>query len=304
MTTRYGIRNTSRQKNRRLAASRHFVVAALPVICLLLGAAADDPVLAERGDDHITTSQARAFIASADAATQHRLTTDPAALKEFLRNLLLQRAMLKQALAEKWDQRQDVAALLQRAREQILVQSYLAGHAPLPAGYPSDADVQAAYEQNKGRFMQPRSYHLTQIFLPRGAYAAPEDGRKKLVAIHAQIQRGKLSFDAAAKQGAPLQSLDMGWVSEQQILPAVKDAVAGLPEGAVADPVCTENGCHLIRLVATRPAGPAPLAAVHEELTRALRQQKQLAAENAYASGLLAKQPVEINEIQLSHLAP
>jgi peptidylprolyl isomerase len=286
----------SNPKNRFL---RCFWLAGL----LGLAAVGEDPVLAQRGSDQITVSQARALIANTDAATQHRLATDQAALKDFLRNVLLQRAILTQAQAEKWDQRADVANLLQRAHDQVIAQSFLAGHAPVPAAYPSDADIQTAYTQNTSRFMQPRSYHLTQLFLPRAAYGAPDDGRRKLAALRAQIQRARLSFEAAAKQGG-VQFLDMGWVSETMLVPAVKTAVAGLPEGVMADPLCIENGCHLLRLVATRPAGPAPLAAVKDDLVRALRQQKQQAEETAYANGLLAKQPVAINEIQLSHVAP
>jgi peptidylprolyl isomerase len=270
---------------------------------LCLAAAANDPVIAERGADQITLSQARAMIAATDPDTRHKLATDQAALQNFLRNVLLARAILAQAAAEKWDKRPDVAALLQRARDQVITQSYLAFHAAVPALYPSEAEVKSAYDQNKGRFMQPRAYHLEQIFLPTANAPAVDDGRQKLAALRAQIQHGKLVFTQAAKHGANLRYTDMGWVSEPQLTPSVKPAVAGLPEGAVSDPVCTDGGCHLLRLVATRPAGPAPLADIHDALVHALRQQRQTADENAYASGLLANQPVAINEIQLSRLS-
>jgi len=277
----------------------------LALSCLiLLAAAAEDPVIAERGTDRITVSQARALIAGTDHATQHRLTTDPSALKQFLRDVLLQRAILGQAQTEKWDQRPEVTALLARARDQIVLQTYLATHAKLPAGYPADSDIEAAYDANKARFMQPRAYHLVQVFLPRAAYATPEDGRKRLLPLRAQVQRGRASLEAAAKGISGARYMDMGWAPESQLVPAVKEAVAGLPEGAMADPLCIENGCHLIRLVATRPAGPAPLADIRDELIKALKQQKQAQVETAYASGLLTKQPVEVNEIQLSRLAP
>jgi peptidylprolyl isomerase len=292
-------------KKEQLAAvpgnTRHFRLLFLAVLTL---AAADDPVIAERGADHITLSQVRAMIAAVDPDTRRKLTTDQAALQNFLRNELVARAILAQAAAENWDQRPDVAALLQRARDQVITQSYLAGHAALPAGYPSEAEVKAAYDQNKARFMQPRSYHLEQIFLPAANAASADDGRKKLAALRTQIEHGKLAFNQAAKHGANLQFTDMGWVGEPQLAPGVKPAVAGLLEGAISEPVCTENGCHLLRLLATRPAGPAPLATIHDALVRALRQQKQTADENAYASSLLAKQPVAINQIQLSRLAP
>jgi peptidylprolyl isomerase len=270
---------------------------------LFLCAAAEDPIIAQRGPDQITASEARALIAGTDAETRHKLSTDRAALQEFLRNLLVQRALLEQADAEGWARRPDVAALLRRAHDQVIAQSFLAAQASLPAGYPSEAEIEAAYEQNKQRFLQPRAYHLAQIFLPRAAMASAEDGKRKLAPLRAQIQRGKLAFNEAAQRGAGVQVIDMGWVAEPQLVPAVKEAVAGLLEGALTDVVCTDNGCHLIKLIATRPAGPAPIADMREALVRALKQQKQSQMEAAYASALLAKQPAEINEIQLSRLA-
>lgn len=296
MTTRSETRNTSPRRHARISAR-----AALLLGIALCGAAraADDPIVAERGQDHITASQARAMIASADPDTRARLAATPAALTDLLRNLLLQRAILQQAQADHFDQRQDVAALLQRAHDQVLSQSYLTAHAPLPPGFPTDADIQTAYDQNRADFMQPRGYHLAQLYAPKST----ADGQKRLSTLRAQIQRTRLTFDAAAKQSTGVQSQDLGWLGEAQLVPAIRTAVAGLPEGGLSDIVCTDNGCHLLRLVATRPAGPAPLADVKDNLVRALRQQKQAELARAYATSLLQKQPVAVNEIELSRLA-
>ncbi len=272
------------------------------VPCLgLMMATTDDPVIARRGNEQITVSQAHALIGATDQSTRHRLATDQAALKAFLRDALLQRSILRLAQAEKWDRRPGVAALLQRTHDQVLAQSFIAGHAPLPADFPSDAEVRAAYDANLSRFMQPRGYHLVQIFLPS---AATEDGRRLLQQARAHIQRRGLALESAAKSLPGAQFTDLGWVAETQLLPAIKGAVIGLPEGSLADTVCVDGGCHLIQLIATRPAGPAPLSAMREELVLALRQQKAAQAAAAYVSGLLANTPVEINTIQISRMAP
>jgi parvulin-like peptidyl-prolyl isomerase len=73
-------------------------------------------------------------------------------------------------------------------------------------------------------------------------------------------------------------------------------------EGQVTPPLCTQPGCALLKLVATRPAGPAPLPEVRDGLVRLMRQQKERQGEQAYANTLLAQVPVRIDEIQLSHL--
>jgi peptidylprolyl isomerase len=276
-------------------------VLALPCLAFLI-AATTDPVIARRGNEQITASQARALISTTDHATQQRLTTDKAALETFLRDVLVQRAILHLAHAEKWDQRPDVAALLRRTHDQILAQSFLAGHSAPPATYPSDAEVHAAYKENISRFMQPRSYHIAQLFLPGAATTGAEDGRRRLQQARAQVERGMIALEVAARSLAGAQYIDMGWVPETQLLPAIRPVVTGLLEGAIASPICMDNGCHLIRLLATRPAGSAPLANIRDDLVRAMRQQKASREATAYASGLLLKEPVEINEIQVARM--
>jgi peptidylprolyl isomerase len=282
---------------------KRLVFAAALALSVHAACAADtDPVVAERGTSEITASQARALIAAAEPETRHRLVTDPAALKEFLRNVLLQQAIIQEALAQKWEQKPEVVALLQRAHDQVLAQTFLNAQAPVPAGFPSEADVQAAYDQNKSRFMQPRTYHLTQIFLPASAFHGDE-GRKRLVDLRTRLTRSHTKFEDGTKLLANTRFADIGFVPDTALVEAAKPAIVGLPDGGISEPICTPGGCTLLHLVSTRPAGPAPIGDVHEQLVRALRQQKAQQVAQAYANALLAKQPIQLNEIQLAHLA-
>jgi len=282
---------------------KRLVLAATLALSFGAAQAADtDPVVAERGTSEITASQARALIAATEPETKHKLLTDPAALKEFLRNLLLQQAILEEAKTQKWDQKPDVVALLQRAHDQVLAQSFLSAQAPLPAGYPSEADVQAAYDQNKNRFLQPRTYHLTQIFLPAAAFHGDE-GRKRMVDLRTKLSRSHTKFEDAPKLLAGSRFADLGFIPDTALVESAKPAIVGLPEGGISEPICTPGGCTLLRLISTRPAGPAPIGDVHEQIVRALRQQKVQQVAQAYANALLAKQPIQLNEIQLAKLS-
>ena len=253
---------------------------ALALILSVSTAHAEDPVVAERAGDHVTVSQARALVASLDPEARKKLQSTQN-FSDLLRNLLLERAVLQAAEAQKWQDRPEIAALLQRARDQVLSQSFLAAQAPVPADYPSETDIQAAYEQNKAKLMRPRGYQLAEVFLP-GAVSEQAGLRKRLADLGrlAARSRGGLAEAAAAQH---LKVADLGWIDETQLQPAVKLAIGGLPEGSVSDPVCLPAGCHLLRLIATRPAGPAPLAQVRDGLVRALRQQKMESGERAYA---------------------
>ncbi len=139
--------------------------------------------------------------------------------------------------------------------------------------------------------------------MPAQPGQSTDAAQQKLAALQKDIVRGRVKFQDAARQVTGVRVTDIGWQPENRLLPAARDAVAGLLEGQVSAPVCSPAGCALLQLVATRPAGPAPLADVKDSLVRALRQQKQRQLEQAYSNVLLAKQPVQVNEIELSHLA-
>lgn len=269
---------------------------------LLLPLAAYPQVVAERGADQITASEARALLAALDPDTRAKLLADPNGLQNLLRDTLLQRAIMQQAHAQHWDTRPDIAAAAARAHDAAIAQTFLAAQAVPPPGYPTEADIQAAYDRNRAQLMQPRTYHLLQLSI--GATGAAQDAaRRALADLRAQLLRARAPFDAAAaRRAAGAQFADLGFVPENRLQPAARTAVSGLLEGQLSEPVCTAGGCTLLKLVATRPAGPAPLEQVRAGLARLLRAQKQRELEQRYAETFLQASPVRINEIELSHL--
>jgi len=274
-------------------------------LLLALTAAAPDPIVAVRGSDELTASQVRALIAAVPAEQRKKLEQSPEALRGLIRDTFLQHAILAEASAQKWDQKPDVAALLKRVREQTILQSYVAAQSQPPAGYPSESEVEAAYDHARPQLTQPRTYHLSQLFIPFDADAPANtisEARKTLTALAHDITAGRTQFQDAAKHTAGVHYIDLGWVTESQLQKAAKSAVAGLPEGQVTPPICNADACTLIKLIATRPAGPPPLAEVREQLVQALREQKRKELASAYANSLLTQQPVRVDEIQLSHI--
>ena len=276
----------------------------LAFISLLLTAAAPppDPVVAVRGDDSLTASQLRSLLAAADPDTRKKVEASPAALNGVIRDTFLQRAILAAAAGSKWEDKPEIAALLRRVHDAALMQSFLAAQAPVPADYPSEAELAAAYEKAKPQLMQPRAYHIAQAFITVAAGVNTDAARRKLSSLQKDVTAGRVGWDEAAKRAGAV-ATDIGWVPENRLQKAARDATAGLLEGQVSAPVCAPEGCTAIKLIATHPAGPAALADVRQKLILALRQAKQRAVEQAYADGLLNKQPVRINEIELSRVS-
>lgn len=278
-----------------------------------LGAAqarAADDVVAQYGAVKVTAEDVRLLLAALDPAVRDKLQHDPAALTALVRERLVQLVLLQEARDKKWDQRPEVAAAANQARDAAIVNLYLVSVAAPPAAYPSDAEIQAAYDANKPRFMVPRQFQLAQIFVavPPGApHATDEEARKKLVELRAQATKPHADFAALAKQNSQDRMTaekggDLGWVRDDALAPAIRTAVIGLQEGGVSEPVRMPEGWHLLKLTGTKPAGLAPLTEVRAILIEALRKQRLQQNAQAYTAAAMRSQPPQIDEIAIGKL--
>jgi hypothetical protein len=273
---------------------------------MLLSAAGDPPSddVAQRGDLRLTAADVRDLLSKADPSVRARLEANPGALAGFVRDRLLNEAMLAEAHAKGWDQRPDVVQRANEARDAVILQTYAASLVPDDPAFPTDADVAAAYEANKTRLMLPRQYHLAQIVILVPPGANDEEAKRRAIALRAQAVKPNTDFaDLAKKQSQDRASADhggdQGWVREDELVPALKEALAGLPENGTTDPTRLPDGYHIIRLLGTKPAAPAALADVKPQLVQALRQARAQQAVRAYVEEMLRKQPIQLNEIDL-----
>jgi peptidylprolyl isomerase len=94
---------------------------------------------------------------------------------------------------------------------------------------------------------------------------------------------GQYSQDTdSAKRGG-----DSGLQPLQQLLPEVRGALARLKVGAVAEPVQSPAGFHIVKLNELQPARNATLDELRDRLREALRAQRQEQIAKAYLEGML-----------------
>ena len=278
-------------------------------LLLLLGAAGDPStdIVAQRGDLKMTAADVRAMLDKADPAVRAKAEASTAALASFVRDRMLDQAMLAEAKAKGWEQRPDVQQRLAELRDQVVLQTYVASLVPADPAFPSDAEIAAAYDANKSRLMLPRQYHIAQIAIlgPAGATRqAEDDARRKAAELRAQVVKPKADFAELARKHSQDKSSadkggDLGWLREDELLPAIKDPVANLADNAISEPLRLPDGYHILRLLGTRPASPAPLADVKQQLIQALRQARSQQIVRAYVDAMLKAQPIQLNEIDL-----
>jgi peptidylprolyl isomerase len=280
----------------------------LAVACSRSAAAAD--AVARIGGTDVSTEELRSYIASLDPQEQAALAKDPALLTQTVRAYLTRQAVLREAGAKKWDQQLTVKAQLERVREQALVELYLQTVSRPADGYPTDAQVQAAYDANKSLFQIPRQFRVAQIFAAAAQGAdqeSQEKARKRIEeaakkvkqkpAEFADVARGASDEKDAAQRGG-----EIGWLTEAQIVPGIRATVTGLAKEAISEPVRLDDGWHLIKLLDTRPASVRPLAEVREKLVAQLRAEQAKANRQAYLAKLLEQNPPAINELALARL--
>jgi peptidylprolyl isomerase len=272
--------------------------------------AAADPVIAQRGSVVLKASDVRDMLANADPPVRAQMEHDPAVLAQKVRERLMQLVLLDEAKSRGWDQRPDVAYHAELARQGAIEESWITSQVAGDPNFPTDEQVQAAYDQNKSKLMVPRQFHLAQIFVAVPANASKqvdEDAQHKLAELRQQAVKAHGDFAALAKQSSDDKASapnggDMGWLREDTLIPPIRSSVAGLAEGAVSEPLRSPQGWHIVKLLGTRPAAPATLAEARETLVRAMRQERLVQGERSYLANLVQKEPIQLNEIELGKL--
>jgi peptidylprolyl isomerase len=274
--------------------------------CSRPAAAAD--VVARVGTTEVTLDELRGYIATLGAQEQSALAKDPALLSQVVRTYLARQAVLREAQAKKFDQQPATQQQLARVRDQALTELYLQSVARTPDGYPSDAELEAAYRAHPALFAVPKRWRVAQVFVavPKGSdAAAQEKARKKVEEIARKAKAKGADFAALARaeteeKGAAERGGEIGWLADAEMVPEVRRVVTALSVNSVSDAVRLDDGWHVLKLLEVREAGTRPLPEVKESLAAQLRAEKAQALRQAYLAKLLEQNPPAINELALS----
>jgi len=276
---------------------KKFVIAMVGVLaCAPLAAFSQDDVIAHAGDASVTQSDVTTLLKGVDPRA--RQAADPAALDGLVRAALAQKIVLAQAKQKGWDKQPQVQADIERAQREIIERSYLASVNAPDATYPSDAEIQSAYDANSRAFTVPASLHLAQIYLalpPNADAATVAKLHKQADDLAARARKG--DFAALAKANSQDKTSaanggDMGFLPEGVLLPAVRQAAATLKPGEVSAAIQTPTGFHVVKLIDTRAASVRPLADVKEQIRASLRAQRTQQNAQAYVAKLTDKTPI------------
>jgi peptidylprolyl isomerase len=266
-------------------------------------ALAADPVIARAGDKDITASLIQPYLSGLGEAEREALQYNPAALSRAVRTILLQRQLLDEAKAAEWEKKPETQTLLTRVRDAAIAESFLESVTAIPPDYPGDAEITALYESRKDSLRLPREYRLAQIFI-----ASADDKAKaksEAAALAKQVKSGDFAALAKANSDEPRSAAkggEVGWLAEDSIQPAIRQALVGAGKDAIAGPIELGDGFYFVKILDAREPRTATLDEVRPQLAAALRQERAALNRQAYLERLQAKSPVTINEIALPGL--
>jgi len=277
---------------------------------LFCSPAVADELVGKMGDVELRSAELMVILEAQPADNKRQLASDPGALERLVRSELMRKAVLNEAKQKGWDKRAELQPLIERAHDQVIVSTFVGNVAKPAEGYPSEEEIKQFYEANKAQLLAPAQYQVAQIFLPAAEgtdKSKAEEAKKKIGELSAKLGKSGADFAKLAKENSAHKESaekggELGWVSEEQMVPEIRRAITGMNKGEVSAPIKSTAGWHLIKLLDKKPPGTRSLAEVRPNLIVAMRNRKAQDLERAYIEALSIKLPPTINQIELGKL--
>jgi peptidyl-prolyl cis-trans isomerase D len=155
---------------------------------------------------------------------------------------------------------------------------------------PSEADLQAAYQQQIASFQQQETRHAQHILIavsgndPKADAAAKAKAEDILKQLKAGADFAKLAAKYSDDPGSAKSGGDLGWISHGVMVKPFEDALFGIKKvGDIAGPIRSKYGYHIIKLEGIRAGETKPFSEVRAQLAASYAQKK--AEDEYYALG-------------------
>ena len=165
----------------------------------------------------------------------------------------------------------------------------------------SPQEVERFYKEGPtSKFDQPETVHAEQILVPARRDAAPEvalAAEDKAKALEARVKAGEdfstVAKDATDDPAKPANNVDLGYFSQDRIMPELGAAAFKMKVGEVSGPVQTQFGYHILKVLDRKTAHTATLDEARPAITAYLTQEKRQKAEAALLAELREKAKIE-----------
>lgn len=230
-----------------------------PFPAMAAGANADEPgerVIAVVNGKELTLGDFNAFVSTRIGERQVNLNQQQ--MNTLFSEYINRELVFQDAVKKGWDEAPEVISAVENHRRNIVARYAFSQLLQTPV---AQDEIEKAYRELK----PVREYRLSHIL------TADEDAAREVIKTlgagkpFAELAREK-SIDSTAAQGG-----EIGWISADQLSPALRESAAGLRPGSYAkEPVRSDFGWHVLRLEETRIVPVPPLEEVRDDLQRQL----------------------------------
>jgi parvulin-like peptidyl-prolyl isomerase len=180
-------------------------------------------------------------------------------------------------------------------QQQHWLESQIAGKTDV-----TDEEAKKFYEANKTEFQQPDTVKASHILFLVNKDDSQDVVNQKLEAAKAAEARAKKGedFNKLAKElseepGAKESGGDLGFFPKDRMVPEFAEAAFNQKVGDISDPVRTQYGWHIIKVIDKKRAGTLPYDDVKAQLMTYLKAKKQEEAAQALLKSLRSSAQIE-----------
>jgi peptidyl-prolyl cis-trans isomerase C len=266
------------------------------ILCMLVAAAAvgqpadeSQKIVATVNGEVITKAKLDALYAN--MGVQMRSQYEKAGGKmAYLDNYVAKRLLIQEAIKSGFDQKAEVRATLEAARESALFDRYIRD--VVAADIVTESDLRKYYDEHKSDFATGEMVKVRHIVvMPQGK--TKEQALQKIQQVVAEIRQGvrgemaktpegerillsrfgeaarKYSEDGSASSGG-----DLGWQSRGSLDAKFEEAAFNMKTGVMSGIIETSFGYHLIFVEDKKSAGTLPFEEVRADLREFLLSQR------------------------------
>jgi parvulin-like peptidyl-prolyl isomerase len=211
-------------------------------------------------------------------------------VKGVLGTIVNEKLVLTESLSAGYDKVPEVTEKVRHYQEGLM-ENKLYGKYILTDMKATEEEIQKYFEQNRKQFILPEMRRLAHILVD--SLDTAKDVLKRL--------REGTSFESLAKEfSKDTQSAnrggEVGWIQKGQVLPPIEKAAFSMNPGEVSDPVKTDLGYHIIKVLELRPSQLKDFSQARMEVEKKVLQKKREEKIKYWVDQLRAVSKIEINE--------
>lgn len=150
------------------------------------------------------------------------------------------------------------------------------------------AEVENYYNQNIQQFQSPEQVRASHILLKtegKDEAAVRKQAEDLLKQVKAGGDFAALATKFSEDEGSKATGGDLDYFSRGRMVPEFENAAFAMQPGDISEPVKTQYGFHIIKVVDKKPASTRPLEEVRGQITEQLQYQKAQEVVQTQASG-------------------